>query len=81
MTLVSLPSSIAFPGRLISPYGLPAVATAATVSSAGHYYSVVACAKENMVISHVGFRAGAATGSMWVPRPRLASRMPGRFAS
>jgi hypothetical protein len=63
MTLVSLRNPITFPGILLSPYAAPTVGTAATLSSAGHYYSVIASAKEDLVISHVGFRAGTATGS------------------
>jgi hypothetical protein len=63
MTLVSLPGTIPFPGLFLSPYAVPAVGTAATLTSAGHYYSVVTSAREDMVVTHIGFRAGTATGS------------------
>lgn len=63
MTLVSLPSPIIFPGNLQNLTATPTLNTLVTVSSAGHYGSYVFCARENMTISHVGFRAGTATGS------------------
>jgi len=63
MTLVSLPSPIAFPGIVTSMAGSPSLATATTIDAAGEYFSYVFCAKESMTISHVSFRSGTATGS------------------
>lgn len=63
MTLVSLPSPMAFPGLVGALTGSPSLGTAATLTSAGHYMAWVFCAKEDMTISHVGFRAGTASGS------------------
>jgi hypothetical protein len=63
MTLVSLPSPIYWPGLCGLPTGSVAVGNASTLSSAGHYQSYIFCAKEDMTVSHVEFRAGTATGS------------------
>jgi len=63
MTLVSLPSPIFYPGIIGALAGNPSISTLATVSSAGQYASYIFAAKESMTISHVGFRAGTATGS------------------
>jgi len=63
MTLVTLPSPIAWPGISPNIGGGPTLATLATVDAAGEYVAYVFSAKENMVISHVAFRAGTATGS------------------
>lgn len=63
MTLVSLPSPIAWPGLVTVMSGGPFITGAATLSSVGHYFAEVFVAKENMTISHVGVRAGTATGS------------------
>lgn len=63
MTLVSLPSPIAWPGICALATNSPAFGGITTVSSAGHYHAYIFCAKEDMTISHVSFRAGAATGS------------------
>jgi hypothetical protein len=63
MTLVTLPSPILFPGIAGAFTGGPTFATNSTLSSAGHYSSLVVVAKEDMVISHVSFRAGTSTGS------------------
>jgi hypothetical protein len=63
MTLVSLPRPTPLFGPFLSPFGVPAAATAATLTSAGHYYSFITSVQEDMVITHVGFRAGTATGS------------------
>lgn len=64
MTLISLPSPIAWPGIIAgSTSGGPFLQTAISVSAAGHYLAYVFCAREDMTISHVGFRAGASTVS------------------
>lgn len=64
MALVTLPSPILWPGILGQTSGGPTLSgTLVTVSSAGHYGAYVFCAKEDMTISHVGFRAGSAVGS------------------
>lgn len=63
MTLVSLPSPIAWPGIVGNTSSSPGLFTLATLSSAGHYLAYVFSAKEAMTISHVGFRAGTSTGS------------------
>lgn len=64
MTLVSLPSPIYWPGNFGSTSGTPGITNGlVTVSAAGHYGAYVFCAKEDMTISHVGFRAGTAVGS------------------
>jgi hypothetical protein len=64
MTLVSLPSPIHWPGICGSTAsGSPALGNAVTVSAAGHYHAFIFVAREDMTISHVGFRAGTATGS------------------
>lgn len=63
MTLVSLPAPILYPGNYPALYANTFQAAAGTVSAAGHYLAYVFSAKENMTISHVGFRAGTATGS------------------
>lgn len=62
MTLTTLTNPIAWPGLCFMP-GQPTLTTAATLDASGEYVSYVICAKENMTISHVGFRAGTATGS------------------
>lgn len=62
MTLVSLPSPFAYPG-LGAVTASMTFATAATVTAAGHYVALVAVAREDMVVSHVSFRASTATGS------------------
>ena len=63
MTLVSLPSPISWPafiGPLTSSVGL---FSTATLDAAGEYVSAIFCAREDMTVSHVGFRAGTASGS------------------
>lgn len=62
MTLVSLPSPIAFPGN-ITVNGGPSITTIATLDAAGEYVSFIFSAREDMLISHVGFRAGTVTNS------------------
>jgi len=63
MTLVSLPSPIHWPGILGSSVGAPGVGASSSLTSAGHYSAYVFIAREDMTISHVGFRTGTATGS------------------
>lgn len=63
MTLVTLPSTIAWPGLVGSLSTNPSVATGTTLDAAGEYQAYVFVAREDMVISHVMFRAGTATGS------------------
>lgn len=63
MTLVSLSSPIHWPGNLGSTGGSPGVGASSSLDAAGEYVSYVFVARENMVVSHVGFRAGTATGS------------------
>lgn len=63
MALVSLPSPIAWPGCVQNASTAPAFGTAATLDAAGEYMSYVFAAREDMVISHVGFRAGTVAGS------------------
>jgi len=63
MTLVSLPSPIAWPGLLGHTVGSPALSTVATLDASGEYMAYVFVAREDMVVSHVGFRAGTSTGS------------------
>jgi hypothetical protein len=63
MTLVSLPSPIYWPGLTGSVTGGGTLATTATLDAAGEYVSYAFSAREDMVVSHVGFRAGTATGS------------------
>lgn len=62
MTLVTLPSPSFFPlvGNITNAVSL---GTAATLTSAGHYIAYTFVAKEAMTVSHVGFRAGTASGS------------------
>lgn len=63
MTLVSLPSPIPFPGNVGIPSSTFSLNNLVTVSAAGHFASWVFCAREDMVVSHIGFRAGTSTGS------------------
>ncbi len=63
MTLVSLRMPISFPDVSLDPYGVPAMAAAASLSNAAHYASYVFSAKEDMTISHVGFMPGAVGSS------------------
>lgn len=63
MTLVSLPSPIAFPGLLISPSNTPNIGTVATLDASGEYVAYIFSAREDMTISHVGFLVGAVTNS------------------
>lgn len=63
MTLVSLPSPIAYPGICGYTAGGPFLQTATTLTSAGHYLAYIFSAREDMTISHVGIRAGTSAGS------------------
>lgn len=63
MTLVSLPSPIYWPGLTGHSPGGGSIANTATVDAAGEYVAYAFSAREDMVVSHVGFRAGTATGS------------------
>jgi hypothetical protein len=63
MTLVSLPSPIGYPGIVYSFPASATLGTVATIDAAGEYVSYIFSAREDMVISHVGFRAGTSTGS------------------
>jgi hypothetical protein len=61
MTLVSLPSPIYWPGNAGSVGGGPSLGTAGTLDASGEYFSYIQIAREDMVISHISFRAGATT--------------------
>lgn len=61
-TLVSLPSPIMYPGIFGSTTG-PGLSSAATLDAAGEYVAYVFVAREDMTVSHVGFRAATSTGS------------------
>lgn len=63
MTLVSLPSPILWPGLTGLANGNPALANAATLDASGEYQAYVFVAKEDMVVSHIMFRAGTVAGS------------------
>lgn len=63
MTLVTLPGLILWPGILGSQNNAIGIGTAQTLTSAGHYVSFICAAKEDMTISHVGFRCGTSVGS------------------
>lgn len=64
MTLVTLPSPIAWPGIASQFNAIPALGTVATLTSAGsHYVTYVFDAREDMTVSHIGFRAGTVAGS------------------
>lgn len=61
-TLVTIPSPIYFPGNMGNVAGVPAFGNAAVIAS-GQYVAYVFTAREDMVVSHVGFRIAAASGS------------------
>lgn len=63
MALISLNSPVSWPGLALNITGSSGLVTATTLGTVGHYVAYALCAKEDMTISHVGFRAGAATGS------------------
>ena len=60
-TLVSLSAPILYPNIIGAMSGGPTLGTAATIDASGEYASYVFVARENMVVSHVSFRAGTAT--------------------
>lgn len=64
-TLVTLPSPIFWPGlSSFSSSNAPSFSNTITVDAAGEYLAYVFTARENMVVSHVGFRLSApASGS------------------
>lgn len=62
-TLVSLPSPIIFPGIVGAMAGGPGFGTAATLDATGEYITYVQVAREDMVLSHVGFRVGTVANS------------------
>jgi hypothetical protein len=63
MTLVSLPSPILWPGLVGDVSTAPGLGNLTTLTSAGHYWSYILCAREAMTISHVAFRAGTVAGA------------------
>lgn len=63
MTLQSLNFAMRWPRSFGQPDGTPALSAKTTIDAAGEYEAIVICAREAMVISHVGFKPGAATGS------------------
>ncbi len=63
MTLLSLNTSLAWPGLSTLVSGSPSVGARSSLTSAGHYDSVIFSAREAMTITHVGFRVGTSTGS------------------
>ena len=62
-TLVSLPSPIQFPGIVGNLGGAPSISATATLDAAGEYAAYAFVAREDMVISHVGFRTVTVAGS------------------
>lgn len=62
-TLVTIPAPLIYPGIVGAVTGTVALATNTTLTATGHYASVVFVARENMVISHVGFRTGTVSGT------------------
>lgn len=63
MTLVSLPSPIAWPG-LVGNFGsAPSFGNVATLDAAGEYMAYAFVAREDMVVSHVGIRVGTVSGA------------------
>lgn len=57
-TLVNLPTPLYFPGLVGSYIGGLNFGTAATLDASGEYITYVVTARENMTLSHIGFRAG-----------------------
>lgn len=62
MSLVDVPPFF-FPGVMQGLTNIPSFATAATLDAAGEYIALIFQAKEDMVISHVGWRTGTVAGS------------------
>lgn len=63
MTLASLGLYLSYPGILSGLDGVPAISTASTLDAAGEYQSYILEAREDMVLSHVGWRTGTVAGS------------------
>lgn len=63
MALISLGTSLPWPGLIEAPTGGISLGSAITMTAAGHYIAYIISAKEAMVVSHVGFRNSTATGS------------------
>lgn len=63
MALQTLNTVIPWPQLVQGFGGAPSAATRSTLSSAGHYDSIMFYAREAMTISHIGFRCGTASGS------------------
>jgi hypothetical protein len=63
MTLVTLPSPMYWPGTTSANTAVPGLSTFATLDASGEYACWVFVAREDMVISHVGFRAGTVTNA------------------
>lgn len=62
MTLAQLNTAIQWPGYFPLT-GSPTLGTDVTLDAAGEYQALIFCAREDMVISHIGFRTGAVSGS------------------
>lgn len=69
MALVQLNRPFAWPGLVFNAPATPAVASAALLNGAGEYDAIILTAKEDMAITHVGFRINAASGG--VPNYRI----------
>jgi len=63
MALVTLSNPIFWPGLAAAVQANPSTGTDATLDAAGEYVGYAFIARENMVISHVMFRAGTVAGS------------------
>ncbi len=63
MALQSVALPIVYPGIATLATNAPGLGTNLLLDAAGEYDSFVVCASEDMVISHVGFKCNAATGS------------------
>lgn len=63
MTLITLQSPIVWPGIVNHTVTAPGLSNAVTLTTAGHYLAFITSAKEDMSITHVGFRAGTSAGS------------------
>lgn len=63
MTLQAVGHALHFPGICNSVHLNPAIGTLATLDAAGEYQAFVFQAKEDMVISHVGWRTGTVAGA------------------
>lgn len=62
MALASLPGPMIFPGTTLGQAAQASASNLATIAT-GQYTSYIISAPQDMTISHVGFRCGAATGS------------------